>query len=76
MQTTAEKIIDALGGTTPVARLMGSPISTVHSWRKNGIPPWRLAQLRVAAQECDPPVDIDAIVQEAAGPALAEGAAA
>lgn len=75
MQTIAAKIIDALGGTSQVSRLIESPTSTVHSWRKNGIPQSRFAHLRLVAQDCDPPVDIDAIVKEAAGLPRVEGAA-
>ncbi|MGK2287323.1 carph-isopro domain-containing protein [Pedomonas sp. V897] len=41
MQTEAALMIDELGGTTAVARAIGVPVSTVHSWRKNGIPHWR-----------------------------------
>lgn len=52
MVTFADNIIDALGGTSAVARLIEAPSSTVHSWRKIGIPPSRLAHLRlVAAKE-------------------------
>lgn len=49
MDTEADKIIDALGGTSAVAKLLEAPTSTVHSWRKIGIPPARLAHLRLAA---------------------------
>lgn len=48
--TEADHIIDGLGGTSAVARLLNAPISTVHSWRQNGIPASRLAHLRLAAQ--------------------------
>jgi len=51
MDKEAARIIDALGGTTAVARKACSPISTVHSWRKNGIPPSRLAHLKLLAQQ-------------------------
>lgn len=50
MKTVADQIIDALGGTTAVSRLIKAPLSTVHSWRKKGIPRSRLAHLRLAAQ--------------------------
>lgn len=50
MCTEADKIIDGLGGTSAVAKLLQTPTSTVHSWRKIGIPPSRLAHLRLAAQ--------------------------
>ena len=49
MDAFSNKVIDALGGTSAVARLTEAPVSTVHSWRKNGIPPSRLAHLRLIA---------------------------
>lgn len=45
----AAKVIDALGGTSAVAKLINAPVSTVHSWRKIGIPASRLAHLRLVA---------------------------
>jgi hypothetical protein len=52
MEATADIVIDALGGTTVVARLANPPIpqSTVHSWRTNGMPAWRVAQIKPAAK--------------------------
>jgi len=50
MQTEADRIIDGLGGTSAVARMIQCPVSTVHSWRRNGIPASRLAHLRLAAK--------------------------
>lgn len=47
--TYADQVIDALGGTTEVARLIDAPTSTVHSWRKIGIPSSRMAHLRLLA---------------------------
>ena len=49
--TYADQVIDALGGTTEVARLIEAPTSTVHSWRKIGIPPSRLAHLKLVAAQ-------------------------
>lgn len=49
MKPESETIIDGLGGTSAVARLIEAPVSTVHSWRKIGIPPSRLAHLKLAA---------------------------
>jgi hypothetical protein len=60
MDTPADKLIDALGGTTAVSRMTETPISTVHSWRKNGIPRSRLAHLRLAAQVAGKEFDWDA----------------
>lgn len=48
--TYADKVIDALGGTAEVARLTEAPNSTVHSWRKIGIPKSRMAHLRLIAE--------------------------
>ncbi|WP_447727252.1 carph-isopro domain-containing protein [Sphingomonas koreensis] len=49
METVADRIIDALGGTTAVSRKTDTPPSTVHSWRKNGIPRSRLSHLKLVA---------------------------
>jgi hypothetical protein len=49
MITVSDRIIDALGGTTAVSRKAETPLSTVHSWRKNGIPASRLAHLKLIA---------------------------
>jgi hypothetical protein len=46
----ANKIINGLGGTFKVARLIDAPASTVSSWRKSGrIPPYRLDLLKLRA---------------------------
>ncbi|SEQ59872.1 carph-isopro domain-containing protein [Sphingobium sp. YR768] len=50
MSTEADMIIDGLGGTSAVAKMMSTPTSTVHSWRKNGIPLSRLAHLRLVVK--------------------------
>lgn len=50
MSDNPNLIIDGLGGTTAVSRMMSAPMSTVHSWRKNGIPPSRMAHLKLVAQ--------------------------
>lgn len=47
MDNVTDLLIDALGGTTAVATGIHAPTSTVHSWRKNGIPPSRLAHMRL-----------------------------
>lgn len=46
----ATAVIDTLGGTSAVAKLIDAPTSTVHSWRKIGIPSSRLAHLRMVAE--------------------------
>jgi hypothetical protein len=51
MSTYADQVIDALGGTTAVATATEAPTSTVHSWRKIGIPSSRLAHLRMIAEQ-------------------------
>jgi len=68
--TYADQVIDELGGTTEVARLIEAPTSTVHSWRKIGIPPSRLAHLKLVAASLgkelpEPPVDENANAQAA-----------
>ena len=50
MNEHAKAVIDALGGTTAVARMADAPVSTVHSWRTIGIPKSRLAHLRLLAK--------------------------
>ncbi len=43
---TATDIIDLLGGPTKVAKAVGFPLTTVHSWKAaNFIPEWRRAAL-------------------------------
>lgn len=49
MNLIACNIIDALGGTSATAAKAHAPVSTVHSWRKNGIPGSRLAHLKLIA---------------------------
>lgn len=48
-KTFADTVIDALGGTSAVAKRIDAPVSTVHSWRKIGIPASRLSHLRLIA---------------------------
>lgn len=48
---TATNIIQALGGTMAAASLLGVPATTVSSWKKAGIPSWRMREIeRVAAE--------------------------
>lgn len=58
-------IIDAFGGTTAVSRMTDTPISTVHSWRKNGIPSSRRAHLSLLAEREGKRVDWEAGALEA-----------
>lgn len=53
MDHQAAAIIKALGGTVEVARAMEAPPSTVHSWKKNGIPQSRLAHIKLLAKTKD-----------------------
>lgn len=59
MKTFADNVIDALGGSTAVSRKTGAPLSTVHSWRKNGLPPSRLEHLKLIAQQEGVRIDWD-----------------
>jgi hypothetical protein len=59
MENIANAIIDHLGGTTKVARMIETPITTVHKWRSIGIPQGRLAHLRLAAQANGKPLPAD-----------------
>lgn len=47
METNANQVIDALGGTVAVARLCDTSPSAVSQWRASGIPHARLMYLRV-----------------------------
>lgn len=60
MSTNAKAIIDHLGGTCAVARLIEAPTSTVQSWKSKGIPPSRLAHLRLVAKEIGKPLPEEA----------------
>ena len=61
MDTPASKLIDAFGGTSATARIAGLPISTVHSWRRNGIPQSRLSHLGLVARSEKLAIDFDAL---------------
>ncbi len=50
-ENQAETLIDQFGGQSELARLIGKPRSTVHSWTRNGIPArWR-SRLQKLARE-------------------------
>jgi len=51
MTEIARNIIATLGGSTAVSRMTAAPVSTVHSWKHNGIPPSRLAHLKLVAEK-------------------------
>lgn len=48
LDMTPTEIIDALGGTTHVAKLCEVTEGAVSQWRRNGIPNARLMYLRLA----------------------------
>jgi hypothetical protein len=50
MTAFATNLIEALGGTTAVATLIDAPITTVQSWKSNGIPRSRLSHLKLIAE--------------------------
>lgn len=54
---TAGDIIEALGGATAVARKIGSPITTVHGWKRSGVvPAWRIPALVTLAKKSGTPL--------------------
>lgn len=48
MNDEASTIIDRLGGTTAVAKLCDVKPPSVHQWRADGIPKYRIQFLRLA----------------------------
>lgn len=50
-EQSASALIDALGGTTAVARLLGVKSPSVADWRLKGIPAARLLRLAVVAEQ-------------------------
>jgi hypothetical protein len=61
MDAFASALIDAMKGTSNVARLAKAPITTVHNWRRAGLAPSRLDHLRRIARDEFPGVDVAAI---------------
>lgn len=51
MDALANTLIDRLGGTTAVAKLCECKPPSVHQWRTDGIPNYRLQFLRLAHPE-------------------------
>jgi hypothetical protein len=76
MTTVSDQIIDALGGTTAVSRMLEAPVQTVHSWRKNGIPPSRFAHLKLAAAAAGKAAEFDQATRFAENAASAGSEAA
>jgi len=48
MNQFANTVIDRLGGTTAVAKICECQPPSVHQWRNDGIPKYRLQFLRLA----------------------------
>lgn len=71
LNTDALRVIHHLGGTSKVAAMIEAPISTVHSWRKIGIPSSRMAHLRLVALAHNRPIpdDVSALPLPTAEPA-------
>lgn len=49
MTTVSDRIIDAFGGSSALSHKSKIPLSTVHSWRQNGIPRGRRGHLELLA---------------------------
>lgn len=60
MNTQAEKIIDALGGTAEAARLFEVRMPSVSAWRHFGIPRARMMYLKAAHPNALEGVDLEA----------------
>lgn len=54
----ANQIIDAIGGTSAVAKLCNVTTGAVSQWREDGIPRARLMYLRVIRPDVFPPSDL------------------
>ncbi len=59
MSIEANAVLDHLGGTSAVAKLIEAPVSTVHSWRSIGIPKSRMAHLRLIGKSIGKPLPED-----------------
>lgn len=57
-----DSIFETLDGPTTIARTMGEPIQTVHSWKaKQSIPPWRRPQVLDAARRLEKELPPEAV---------------
>jgi len=61
MDAFANALIDGIGGTYAVSRLSHASPSTVHAWRRIGLPPSRLNHLRRIVQDECPSLDVGAL---------------
>lgn len=66
MNQIANTIIDRLGGTTAVAKLCECQPPSVHQWRIDGIPKYRVQFLRLARPEAFDGIDASAAVSGSA----------
>lgn len=57
MISTAGELIDGLGGTGAVAKLLEVEDSTVSTWRVRGLPAWACRPLEEAAKQTELSVD-------------------
>jgi hypothetical protein len=64
MDKFAAALIDALGGTTEVARFMSAPVSTVHNMRTKRLTGSRLNHLRRIARDERPSLDVAALASD------------
>ena len=64
MQRLTDYAVEALGGTTQISILVKTPVSTVHSWRTNGITQSRLHHLQLAAKDAGKKVNWKKALEE------------
>lgn len=60
MNTPATQVIDALGGTTAVARIFSLSKPSVSAWKVDGIPESRVMYLRAAHRKALAGIDLAA----------------
>jgi len=58
---THNEIIDELGGNTAVAKLVGIKPPGVAYWRRKGIPPLRIIQLKTLKPEVMAKLDVQTV---------------
>ena len=51
METQYDLVVKAFGGMTKLAEALEASPSTVNHWRKAGIPPSRMAHIRLVAAQ-------------------------
>lgn len=74
MHEPSSLFLDRLGGTSEVSRLIRTPITTVHTWRKTGIPDSRLDHIMLAAEARGKGDELAAALPMLGGEADNEGA--